>query len=259
MSMTVLAASVSLCVIVVVLIRSISHFYFRNKFPISLKKRMLSVDEHNFLKCLERAIGDEYYIFTKVRLLEIINNTPQTSGLLNRRKINQTLQNVCVDYVLCDKRDMSILGIIELEKFDKLTRLKDKVYREKLLSSVARAADVRLFYFDGRQDYSGMDLRRLITGRNDKQKSVTPDPSMVSVEENSSLEVGTIEKVRSCPKCYSDVVIKMAVKGDRIGEKFLMCRKYPYCDYQVSVKDDSIKKMQTQEENRRSSAGYRNW
>ena len=35
----------------------------------------------------------------------------------------------------------------------------------------------------------------------------------------------------------------MAVKGKRIGEKFLMCRKYPYCDYRVAMNDKMVAKQ----------------
>ena len=112
------------------------------------------------------------------------------------------------------------------------------------------------------QDYTGMDICRLITGRArtaNTRKVVSADPSMVSVEESSMMYASSTEKKHSCPKCYSDVVTKIAVKGDNIGEKFLMCRKYPYCDYQISVKDAVVKEMQRKEEVSRSKAGYRNW
>jgi len=73
------------------------------------------------------------------------------------------------------------------------------------------------------------------------------------------MEGEAVEKIRSCPKCYSEVVVKIAVKGENIGEKFLMCRKYPYCDYQLPVKDVLLKQLQEKEEQRRGKAGYRNW
>ena len=234
-----------------------------NKFPMIKKKRLLTVAEHDFLKCLERALIDDYHVFTRVRLLDLSNFDKQ-AGFLKKRLTNKKLADVCADFVLCKKDDMSIQGVVELEKFDKLTSAKQKQRREKLLSSVCKAADIRLFYFDGRQDYTGMDLCRLITGRSKpkvtNRKIASAEASMVSVEEGDSMmETDAIEKVRSCPKCYSDVVIKIAVKGENIGEKFLMCRKYPYCDYQIPVKDALVKDLQEKEEQRRGKAGYRNW
>jgi len=261
MSMTVIAGGLSLLVIAIFLINFLGQSYYRNKFPLEIKKRMLSVDEQNFLKNLERALEGDYYIFAKVRLLDITKFDVH-SNWINQRAVKKQLQDLCADFVLCKKSDMSISGIVELEKFNKRVALKQ--YREKLLSSVCNKADIRLFYFDARQDYSGMDLCRLITGKSkqtkDSRLAVSADPSMVSLAEGDSMmETEAVEKIRSCPKCYSEVVVKIAVKGDNIGEKFLMCRKYPYCDFQLPVKDVLLKKMQEKEDNRRRKAGYRSW
>lgn len=264
MSMTVIAGCVCLFVIAIILINIFGRSFYRNKFPLEIKKRLLSVEEHNFLKSLERALDDDCYIFSKVQLSEI-TTLDKKINWIHHRVARQQLDSVCTDFVLCKKNDMSILGIVELEKFSKMISPKQKQYRERLLSSVCRKVDIRLFYFDGRQDYSGMDLCRLITGKSkttpsNRASAVAADPSMVSVQEDDSMmETEALEKIRSCPKCYSDVVVKIAVKGENIGEKFLMCRKYPYCDYQLPVKDVLLKKMREKEDRSRGKAGYRNW
>ena len=264
MSMTLLVSSV--LILTILSFGLISHFVFRNKFPMVRNRRFMSVDESRFFVALEKALSDKYYIYSKVRLLDI-TSFQKTAGALNKRSVNKRLKNLCADFVVCKKDDMSIIGVVELEKFNKRISAKQKKHRESLMSSVCREADIRLFYFDGRQDYAGMDLCRLITGRSKskpieskRRKSVVAEPSMMSIEEGDSMmETDVLDKVRSCPKCYSEVVIKVAVKGDNIGEKFLMCRKYPYCDYQLSVKDESLKTMQSKEDQRRGKAGYRNF
>lgn len=257
-----IGVGIVLALVGMALLRMIISYIYRGKFPFEVKGRLLSVDEQNFLKCLERALDDEYYIMPKVRFLEISRFTLPASTLL-KRVVNRRIGNLCADFVLCKRSDLSILGVIELEKFDKLTSKKQKERREKMITSICRQMGVKIFYFDGRQDYTGMDIRRLITGRTrriNEQKVPAADPSMVSVAEHSFLEnASTIEKVKSCPKCYSEVVTKVAVKGEHIGEKFLMCRKYPYCDYQVPLKDAVIKDMQRKEEVARKKAGYKNW
>jgi len=258
--MSILVSAAGLLVGFIVL-RSAVFLVSKNKFPLQVNKRVLSVDEQNFLKCLERALGDEYYIMPRVRFLDI-SHFSQSASAINQYVVNKRIANICADFVLCRKNDLSILGVVELEKFSKTVTPKQKESREKVLASVCRAMDIKLFYFDGRQDYTGMDICRLITGRArtpNTRKVVSADPSMVSVEESSMMYASATEKKHSCPKCYSDVVTKIAVKGDNIGEKFLMCRKYPYCDYQVPVKDAVVKEMQRKEDVSRSKAGYRNW
>jgi len=253
------------CLISVLLMAKVlSYFIYRNKFEITIKGRVLSVDEQNFLKSLERALSDRYYIFAKVPLSDVVVFN-KSANAINKRVIGKKMDGLYADFVLCKKSDMSVLGVIELEKFDKYTSLKQKEKREKLLSSVCRAIDIRLFYFDGRQDYTKMDLCRLITGRSKSKENrggiqVNAEASMMSVEHGDSMmEMAALDKVSSCPKCYSKVVVKVATKGDQIGEKFLMCRKYPYCDYQLPIKGAVVQEIQDKEDSRRRKAGFKNW
>ena len=243
-------------------------YVYRNELPLNLNKRMLSVDEHKFLNCLERELGDEYFIMPKVRFTDF-SHLDSTANFLVQRTVSNKVSNICADFVLCRKKTLGILGVVELEKFDKSITSRQKQKREKLISSMCNNMGIKLYYFDSRQDYSGIDIRRLITGRtrrissqNKPQSSNTIDKSsmLVSVDAHSVVEdLSKTQKKRSCPKCYAEVTTKMAVKGDSIGEKFLMCRKYPYCDYKVSLKDDSIKEMEKKEHASLKKAGYNKW
>jgi len=262
MTLEIIAACVVGLVLGFFILRFMLLFLYPNHFRLKVNKRALTVDEQSFLKCLERALGDEYYIMPHVRLLDISHFQGKV-GFFQKYVVNKRIGEMYADFTLCKKTDLSILGVVELEKFSKTTTLKQKAKREKLLASVCRQIDVKLFYFDGRQDYSGMDVRRLITGktRRAKQKKVVvaEEASAVSVEKSSMMKVEEVEKIRSCPKCYSEVVTKIAVKGDNIGEKFLMCRKFPYCDYNISVKDALVEEMKLKEKESVSKAGYRNF
>jgi ssDNA-binding Zn-finger/Zn-ribbon topoisomerase 1 len=98
---------------------------------------------------------------------------------------------------------------------------------------------LRLFYFDARADYTGLDICRLIIG---KSKGDRSNEDRLSATHQSQLTIDNSSHsisgyARSCPKCRSEVVTKVSVKGRTIGEKFLMCRKYPYCDYRIAKKD----------------------
>ncbi|MFT5573150.1 MAG: ssDNA-binding Zn-finger/Zn-ribbon topoisomerase 1 [Cryomorphaceae bacterium] len=55
------------------------------------------------------------------------------------------------------------------------------------------------------------------------------------------------------------MVTKVAVKESRIGEKFLMCRKYPYCDYKLPVSDEKVLKMQKKEQHQAAKPGFGDW
>ena len=238
-------------------------YVHRKSFPLVVNKRFLSMDEKNFLKCIERALGDEFFIMPKVRFLDFCH-IDSSANLIVQRNINKKVGQLTADFVLARKKDQSILGIVELEKFDKNITMKEKESREKLVRIICNKANLKLFYFDGRQDYSGIDIRRLITGRRKKAHSKAQhvnEPSMVSVNDESVMITDKrADKIRKCPKCYSKIVTKMSAKGSDIGEKYLMCSKHPYCDYRVSLKEASkLREMQKREDYSRQKAGYKNW
>ena len=116
--------------------------------------------------------------------------------------------------------------------------------RDNTIRRMCKSADLKLVYFDVRSDYKGMDICRLITG---KSKGDTSDEDRLSATHQSQLTIDNSSHsisgyVRSCPKCQSEVVTKVSVKGRNIGEKFLMCPnqrlpKEPYCDYRIAKTD----------------------
>jgi ssDNA-binding Zn-finger/Zn-ribbon topoisomerase 1 len=173
------------------------------------------------------------------------------------------MKGECLDYVLCKKKDMSIFGIIELENFEKSDNQKNKAEREHLINSICKSAHLRLFYFDVRQDYQGVDIRRLVTGRSSRPEQPESNGSSKTQFTIDNSSYAAFAKQRTCPQCNGEVVTKVAVKGKRIGEKFLMCRKYPYCDYRISMNDkEVIKKIHqkdNQDDQRMEAAGYNDW
>jgi len=262
-----LILGLSAVIVTFFVLKLVLSYVYRNELPLNLNKRILSIDEHKFLNCLERELGDQYFIMPKVRFVDFSHLDPSANFFV-QRTVGAKISNICADFVLCRKKNLSILGVVELEKFDKSITSRQKQKREKLISSMCNNMDIKLYYFDSRQDYSGMNIRRLITGKTRRISSKKELPSnssinnstLVSVDAHSVVEdLSKKKKKRSCPKCYSEVTTKMAVKGDSIGDKFLICRKFPYCDYKVPLKDASIKEMEKRENASFKKAGYNKW
>ncbi|RBP51561.1 DUF2726 domain-containing protein [Arenicella xantha] len=245
-----------------VLIGGAGYWWIRNKasaaeFDVQRKSRMLTAAERNFFDGLMSSLSDEFYIFSKIRILDVIEPEPAVDWFQSKR-IEVKLADQTFDYLLCKKKDMSIFGVIELENFEKGSNRKMRAAREKTVSHVCKQANVRLFYFDIRQDYRSMDIRRLVTGKSAREveKKKPTKNSELTIDGASNSDFGNL---RQCPKCHSGLVTKVAVKGRRIGEKFLMCRKYPYCDYQVSMNDAKVVKMQTREKQKVKKPGFSDW
>jgi len=232
--------------------------------PVQRKSRMLSVAERNLLDCLADALSDKYFIFAKVGMNEVIEPS-SGAKLFDTKYLNEEIDGNYFDFVLCNISDMSIFGIVELEYSERSASQRKssakRKRRDALIDRLCKSANLKLFYFDVRQDYKNMDIARLITGKSkqpaiDERASPTHQ-SQLTIDNSSHSVIGNI---RSCPKCRSEVVTKVAVKGSNIGEKFLMCRKYPYCDYRISMKDlESMRELEQDEVRKSKSEGFKNW
>ena len=252
----------------VILVLVLAYIFVRRRnsyhLPIQRRSRLLSPAEKNFFECLVDSLGDEFFIFPKVAILDVVEASPMaTKG--SSQSIHDQLKARCFDFILCKKQDLSIFGVVELENFDANKSNKDKAIRDKLIAEVCKSAHLRLFYFDVRQDYHGVDIRRLVTGKSSKSSndvlgSATRQHSQFTIDNSS---YAAFARERTCPQCHGEVVTKVALKGKGIGEKFLMCRKYPYCDYRVAMSDkDVMKKMQkknTVEQKQANTEGYTDW
>ena len=237
----------------------------RGELPLNLNKRILSVEEQKFLNQLQCELGSEYFIMPKIRFVDF-SHLDSMANVFVKLAVKWGINNLCADFVVCRKKDSSIFSVVELEKLDKSRSKKER--REKVISSMCDNMGIKLYYFDPRQDYSAIDIRRLITGKRRStadQKipsttSVLTNSTVASVEAKSIIEdLSKVKKKHTCPKCYAEVITKMAVKGNSIGEKFLMCRKYPYCDYQVPLADESVKEIQKKANASFKKAGYTKW
>ena len=202
--------------------------------------RFLTSAEKTFFECLSNALSDDFHIFTKVAMLDVMEPSP-AAGKLKSRRIRNRLTSERLDYVLCKKQDMSIFGIVELEDFNEQNPKSARLERESLISTVCKAAHLRLFYFDVRQDYQGVDIRRLVTGRSSPANLAVEPPTLGSQFTLDNTAYVAYAKHRACPKCNGEVVTKVALKGEHTGDKYLMCRQYPVCDYKTLMSEKASK------------------
>lgn len=228
-------------------------------FEVQRKSKILSPAEKGFFECLINALDQDFYIFAKVAVLDVVEAIPAISKS-QAKALRKRLQGECFDYVMCKKHDLSIFGVVELENFEKRSSGRTGHSREGLVSAVCKAAHLRLFYFDIRQDYHGVDIRRLVTGRTGKaHKEVDNSAGQATQVTIDNTSYAAYAKQRACPQCNGEVVTKVAVKGKNLGEKFLMCRKYPYCDYRMAINDPKIVSMERHATKQKKKPGFSDW
>lgn len=131
-------------------------------YPYKLKDVALcTAQEDQFLTLLNKAVGQEFRIFTKVRLSDLVS---VRSGLsTTARKDAQTKANQRIlDYVLCDIHTMQIQAAIELEPTQ--SSLKQQK-RTLFLKNTLAAASLPFLRFKAKPGYRVAELHDYIHGK----------------------------------------------------------------------------------------------
>ena len=117
--------------------------------------------EKVFLSVLSDVIDGRYQIQGKVRLADLIS--PESALDSNQskwafRKISQKH----VDYVICDKSDFTILGVVELD--DKTHLRPDRMRRDKFVDAALSGAGLPILHYPVKSNYDPAEIReKLIT------------------------------------------------------------------------------------------------
>ena len=186
------------------------------------KRDLLSPAELNFFRVFSQVIGDEYFITFKVRLADILAVRPGT-------KERQTAQNKInckhVDFLICDKTDMSAKFAIELD--DSSHDLPSRFDRDDFINDAFEAAGIPLLRIPVKRSYATDELREII-----KKALSSPE---VAVQTSSPAPVNPV-----CEKCGAEMVLRTSQKGANAGNRFWGCSNYPKCKNIVS-QDNKIK------------------
>lgn len=120
---------------------------------------LLSKAERSFLGVLEQSIGDNYRIFSKVRVADVIsvqNNTNQK----NRTAAFNKIKAKHFDFIIVGKEDFSIIGAVELD--DKSHKQSDRLKRDIFLNTVCETAGLKLFRFEAKKSYLVKEIRHTL-------------------------------------------------------------------------------------------------
>ncbi|MGM0481736.1 MAG: DUF2726 domain-containing protein [Pseudomonadota bacterium] len=131
-------------------------------YPYKLKDVSLcTVQEAQFMTLLEKAVGNDFRIFSKVRLSDIVSVKNGVSGSVHKDAQNKANQRI-LDYVLCDIETMQIKGVIELEPASSnLAQQK----RNLFLKNTLAAAGLPFLRFKAKPGYRIADLHDYIHGK----------------------------------------------------------------------------------------------
>ena len=121
--------------------------------PYKRKDYLLTKAERSFFGVLQKAVGDRYLIFAKVRLADLMyipRGVEQWQSYFNRIKSKH------IDFVLCDRDAVRPLLAIELD--DSSHREADRQSRDTFVDSALKAAGLPILHVAARFNYSAQGL-----------------------------------------------------------------------------------------------------
>ena len=134
-----------------------------------LNKTLFTPAERSFLGVLDLAVADQYRIFGKVRIADI---------LLPAKGLNKSHRQIAFnkvsakhfDFVLCNKQTLEVIAVIELAD-DKSHQKARTQHRDSLIASACATAGLPLVRFAAQSSYQVTEIQQKIqvelTAKND--------------------------------------------------------------------------------------------
>ena len=165
--------------------------------------------ERKFLLVLESVLRDQYRVFGKVRVADVIEpgarqNTGEWQSAFNRIKAKH------FDYIICNQRDLSIVAAVELDDSSHTQhRRRD---RDDLLNKACAAAELPLIRFPANPNYDIASIRTRLM-------------DALGSEESSRMS----EADKLCPNCGHALERITGQDGALAGRAFWRCTHFQTC------------------------------
>lgn len=188
------------------------------EYPYVKQGELLSPAERSFYGVLLQAIENNAHIFSKVRVADII--TPKKG--INRSAWQVAFNKISAkhfDFVLCDKNDLSVLCVIELN--DSSHNSRKRIERDSFLESACSASSLPLLQFVAKHSYNISEIReKLMPHINQDSKSYIVIEKKV-VEENikSDVEVSFEEASGVTSNVNEDLTEEVKLTTSKLAQK----------------------------------------
>lgn len=107
-------ALVSLVVLIITIALVASHFIdTNNPYPFKKKSQLYTSVERGFLALLDRAVGNDFRIVNRVKLIDLIETKDTVKGRAKRSAVLKA-SNKYIDYVLCDPTNYRVVAAVDL-------------------------------------------------------------------------------------------------------------------------------------------------
>lgn len=204
-------------------------------FPYVAEKPLFTAAERAFFSVLDQAIGNEYRIFGKVRVADILSvKKGGGKGAFFRISAKH------FDFVLCRPDDLRPVCVIELN--DQSHVRSERKGRDEFLSNACQAAGLPLIWQPAQRSYVAADVLAKVRGVLSIRSNVTSTVETAKPTANADISEGHPTEVithqplaPTCPRCSSPMVRRIVKSGDKQGTEFWGCSTFPACRGMVSI------------------------
>lgn len=190
---------------------------------------LFSPAERSFYGVLEQIVGDGIKVFGKVRVADIIE--PRKG--LSRGEWQKAFNKVSakhIDFLLCNSNDLSIICAIELD--DASHQSSRRQSRDAFLKSACDAAGVPFVQIPAKSGYVIDTIKQVLEPFLNQNVLLSKDTDPQSTE--------IIMNDKTCPACFSPMLIRVAKKGVHLGESFWACSNFPVCRHTEVIKKNRL-------------------
>jgi hypothetical protein len=200
-------------------------------YPYTKKRALFSPAERSFLGVLDQAVGDEYRVFGKVRVADVME---PWRGLDNsaRQKAFNRINAKHFDFVLCAKSDLSVVGVVELD--DASHQRRKRRERDAFVVKACQAAALPLIQIQAQASYSVANVQKhimatLTSSQTSPSETGSSAPPVRAAEPEPVSDAQPPMDTPTCPKCSAPMVLRRARAGSKAGQTFWGCTSYPKC------------------------------
>ncbi len=199
-------------------------------YPYIREQTLLTAYEQSLHSALNRVIDDQYSIFAKVGLANILGIDPELPERV-LGSARERIERENVDFVLCESNGTGILGVIQLDPY---THQPDGRRRhDTFIDTALKAAGIPVIRMPIQEKYSEQELRIEITRSLVLNWGKEPEAGNQAIDgiesETSGPKYGG-QPLGDCPDCGSSLQIRQARKGKFAGQHLLICSRYPACN-----------------------------
>ncbi|WP_161569543.1 DUF2726 domain-containing protein [Veronia nyctiphanis] len=135
---------------------------------------MFTRPESAFLTLLELAITQQYRVFAKVRVGNVVTSYRASSKVASELA-NELLSANHFDFILCNKYDLSVVAAITLEATQDRSKKKSNEQKTKLIENICKQAKIPHVMFRSSVKYTPLEIANTLRRKRIKIEQVVEE------------------------------------------------------------------------------------